>query len=316
MKLGMTLRLLSGARVWDLVGWFKWKKSTIMRIFFQTVAAVIGRIGLPGLPQSIHELHRSSWNFKCSRRISNPLNGCVGALDGIAIKIQRPRGEEDQRSYFNRKGFFAPPVQAVCDSTCRFLCLSMKCVGSTHDAVAHAVSKLGKFLDQDRLNGEFWLAGDEAYNCSEYLITPVPRSEANDDEDAFNFYLSQLRIHIEQAFGMLVSKWRILETPMSFSVRKCTRVVAAAMCLHNWCINERESLQCGLDPDVWKAVYTDTILWHRQMRQELIRLFYVLQGCGDDLKRSNVQRVRPRKREMLIAVIREKGLRRPALKPK
>ena len=32
--------------------------------------------------------------------------------------------------------------------------------------------------------------------------------------DAFNFYLSQLRIRIEQTFGMMTTKWRILRQPL------------------------------------------------------------------------------------------------------
>ena len=34
------------------------------------------------------------------------------------------------------------------------------------------------------------------------------------EKDAFNFYLSQLRIRIEQTFGLMTNKWRILRQPL------------------------------------------------------------------------------------------------------
>jgi len=55
------------------------------------------------------------------------------------------------------------------------------------------------------------VVGDNAYICSETLLTPFSGVEKEDPaKDAFNFYLSQLRIRIEQTFGLMTSKWRIL----------------------------------------------------------------------------------------------------------
>ena len=57
--------------------------------------------------------------------------------------------------------------------------------------------------------------------------------------DAFNFFLSQLRIKIEQAFGMLVEKWRILKSPLTRNIRAAANIIMACARLHNFCINER-----------------------------------------------------------------------------
>jgi len=46
-----------------------------------------------------------------------------------------------------------------------------------------------------------FVVGDNAYVCSETLLTPFSGVEKEDPEkDAFNFYLSQLRICIAQTF--------------------------------------------------------------------------------------------------------------------
>jgi hypothetical protein len=59
----------------------------------------------------------------------------------------------------------------------------------------------------------YFAVGDNAYTLSITLLIPYSgKDEQNASKDAFNFFLSQLRIHIEQAFGLLVSKWRFLKS--------------------------------------------------------------------------------------------------------
>ena len=43
---------------------------------------------LPGLPKTLQDLHCSAMLLKTSRKSPNPLNECVGALDGLAVKIK------------------------------------------------------------------------------------------------------------------------------------------------------------------------------------------------------------------------------------
>ena len=51
------------------------------------------------------------------------MTGCVGALGGYALKINRPNLDEvgDPNQFFNRKGFYAIALQAVCDRKRRLL---------------------------------------------------------------------------------------------------------------------------------------------------------------------------------------------------
>lgn len=54
--------------------------------------------------------------FKLSRKIENPLHGCFGAIDGIDVRIKKPRDEEFPREYFEQKGFYEITILAVVDS--------------------------------------------------------------------------------------------------------------------------------------------------------------------------------------------------------
>ena len=42
-------------------------------------------------------------------------------------------------------------------------------------------------------------------------------------------------MHVEQAFGQLVGRWRILKSPLGFRMETCTQVIVAAILLHNFC---------------------------------------------------------------------------------
>ena len=56
-----------------------------------------------------------------------------------------------------------------------------------------------------------YFVGDAAYNLSDFLLIPFTGSQWDDvDNNAYNFYLSQLGICIEMAFGRLVQKLGIL----------------------------------------------------------------------------------------------------------
>ena len=83
-------------------------------------------------------------------RSKQSMAGCVGALDGMAVKINRPtlRDCPNPLLYRNRKQFYSINLQAMCDGNRKFLWWSMMAVGSTHDSLAFAMSKLGQLLEK------------------------------------------------------------------------------------------------------------------------------------------------------------------------
>jgi hypothetical protein len=80
------------------------------------------------------------------------------------------------------------------------------------------------------------MAADNAYTLSDTVLIPYCGVDKLDpSKDVFNFYLSQLHILIEQAFGMLVSKWRKFKKPLEvklFWVPHCTSLCPVAQLLH------------------------------------------------------------------------------------
>jgi len=60
---------------------------------------------LKGIIKTDSELQTSALKFKNSRSPPNPLNGCIGAMDGIAIKIMKPNNDLNPAQFYFRKNF-------------------------------------------------------------------------------------------------------------------------------------------------------------------------------------------------------------------
>jgi hypothetical protein len=102
-----------------------------------------------------------------------------------------------------------------------------------------------------------WIAADDAYENSNFCLTPYGSSVALSNlspaakrremlkRDSFNFYQSSMRISIECAFGMLVKRWGILWRSMTGTIAHSQLMVSACMSLHNVLIDMGESGDCN-----------------------------------------------------------------------
>jgi hypothetical protein len=180
-----------------------------------------------------------------AKRTDGIYNGCIGALDGLALRVKCFTMSEvpDPGNYYCRKGFYALNVQAICDRKKRFLWCSTGHKGGTHDSKAFFETKLYDLLENmadDLQEKGLYLAGDSAYALMVFLLTPHDDAGPKSMQDAFNFYHSSSRIFIECSFGELVMRWGIFWRRLNFGARKVGAIIQAAMLLHNFILNERE----------------------------------------------------------------------------
>jgi len=159
------------------------------------------------------------------------MDGCVGALDGWLCRIKVPMHKDTSNvtSYFSgHYQCYGINVQAVCDARCRFTYLSCRSPGGTGDSRAFHGTALNHFL-HDIPRG-FYVVGDAAYSLSATLLIPYSGADKrNRQNDVFNFHLSQLRIKIEQAFGLLVNKWRVFKKPIEINLKRVPALVECCM---------------------------------------------------------------------------------------
>ena len=130
--------------------------------------------------------------------------GCVAAVDGLFVKTLAPTAVNTPNvlSYYSgSKCGYGMNIQAICDSNYRFCSMSAISPGATNDWTAWNRSELSGVVG--RLPRGFHILGDAAYPLSDQLLTPYPGKLLPPDKDAFNFFLSQLRVKTEQSFGIL-----------------------------------------------------------------------------------------------------------------
>ncbi|KAE9108655.1 hypothetical protein PF007_g12574 [Phytophthora fragariae] len=240
-KLHMLLRWLSGGSYHDIRSKSGVSVSAFYDCIHEVVEAIIAHPDLQlQFPTTLAAQRHAASEFK-KLSTSKVMKGCVGAVDGWLCPIKAPKKNEVTRvrSFFSgHYQRYGVDVQACCDHLSRFTAVTCSSPGGTGDSVAFLKWRLSAVVDTFP-NG-LYLVGDNAYTNTNKLLTPFPRPRiATAYHDSFNFYLSQLRIRIEMAFGLLVCKWRVFNAPLEIAFRRVPRTKLAACILHNWCINRR-----------------------------------------------------------------------------
>lgn len=175
-------------------------------------------------------------------------NGCIGAIDGLAVRIKCPTEVRDPGNYFCRKNFYALNVQAICDRNKRCLWISPGHQGASHDSFAWSETKLYDLLQEMKDNlkehGLFFV-GDSAYPMSAFLLAPYDNTMPNTPEDSYNFWHSNSRIRIECLFGELVMRCGLLWKPLQYPLDMCCNIIRSAALLHNFLVDARENRDIG-----------------------------------------------------------------------
>ena len=86
---------------------------------------------------------------------------------------------------------------------------------------------------------EAWIVfvADEAFQLRDHILRRFPGKSAGADRQRrliYNYRLSRARRVVENAFGILVSKWRIFRQPIIAKVETVDAIVKAACVLHNF----------------------------------------------------------------------------------
>lgn len=240
-RLGVALIMLGGGRKTEAMRTHGVAESTVYDILHKVVHAINTNPALAITDNhSTIQLEQRAEGF-CKRSTHSLFKFCTGCIDGLAIQIAAPRGQANQARYWsNSKKKYAINMQGVCDADCRFIAFSAKHPGGTNDAPAFSNSKLIDICMSQIF--PFHWNGDNAYSLSETCMIPFPGVNlhiTHPEQEAFNFWHSQLRITIERAFGIFIRRWGIFWKALQFDVAFCIQIIHACIRLHNFCINAR-----------------------------------------------------------------------------
>lgn len=151
-------------------------------------------------------------------------------------------------------GTFSIVLLAVCDANYKFTAVDVGAYGSQSDGGVLHHSEFGKRLIADSLDlpestpltnsgihFPYFFVRDAAFPLRHNLMRPYPGVLLSQDRQLFNMRLSRARRTIENAFGIMTARWRILLGPLHMSPRSAETVVKAILVLHNFLrVNEEK----------------------------------------------------------------------------
>lgn len=133
------------------------------------------------------------------------------------------------------------------DSNYKFLDAFVGYPGRCHDAAVWRNSPLKKAIDSGRVKFpvEYHLLGDSAYPLEMNLMIPYKDNGfLTLQQKNYNTILSSTRVFVEQTFGILKKKFRILNYIEMHQLQLIKSIIMACIILHNIIMDNEE-----LNPD-------------------------------------------------------------------
>lgn len=169
---------------------------------------------------------------------------CCAAVDGKHVTITCPPNSGSM--YYNYKKQYSIVLMAMCDANYNFVGVDIGAYGGNADGSVFAQSAFGYRLLHGELelpqpsalpNGDvlpYFIVGDAAFPLKSNLMRPYPGRNLEILQENFNYRLSRARRTIENAFGVLVARWRILLSPLQLQPDAAENIVKASVVLHNF----------------------------------------------------------------------------------
>lgn len=243
LKLAITLRFLATGSAYRALEFdFRVAHNTIARFVPEVCRAIQEEYAAevfqtpqdPDGWRRVERGFRNRWN----------LPHCCGALDGKHVAIKNP--SHAGSLYHNYKGFFSIIMMALVDADYKFLWVNVGTPGSNSDAGVFLQSTLRAALEDgtlglppaDRLPNDdrdtaYYLVGDDAFPLREYLQKPYPIRQMTREQRIYNYRVSRGRRVVENAFGILASRFRCLLTTMLVEPEVATEITRTCLTLHN-----------------------------------------------------------------------------------
>jgi len=248
VKLALTLRVLGGGTYMDMAMVFEMSFNHAHKVFKEVVRYWLTNESfypINGVEYVNDDAMMNEVAMQFSNASNGVINGCIGALDGWVVKIQKPSRKDNilnATSFYSRKGYFAVNVQAIVDKKKRILFRSIMSRGAEHDSTAFKNSSLYTWLIQNwqsLVSKGYYFIGDSAYSLKSFLLTPYDNAVHGTSEDNYNFFHSSCRISVECCFGEVDLRWGILWRDLNYSLDVNCKIIDACMRLHNFIVEHR-----------------------------------------------------------------------------
>ena len=246
LRLSAALRFFAGAAQYEIIQTHSFTYKEVYKSVWGVVDAVNSTKDLNFPDFFDHDVQKDiAAGFR--ERSAAEFDKIIGALDGMLVWCRKPTQVECDEMKIgsgklkcSRKDKFGMNMQAACDSHRRFLFMDIHTPGTCSDFLAFETSYVQlKMREEGNILPGHVLIGDNAYIKSKTMATPI-KNATRGLQDDYNFYISQCRIIIECAFGILVQRWGILRRPLLVGYSRVSSLMNCLCKLHNYCIDNGE----------------------------------------------------------------------------
>ncbi|XP_069832289.1 uncharacterized protein [Dendropsophus ebraccatus] len=240
-RLTATLRFLAtGRALQDLKYSAGISAASLCGIIPETCEAIVAALSeeyikCPQTPEQwleIAEEFGRLWNFP----------NCGGAMDGKHVRIVQPAASGS--FFYNYENFFSIIFLALVNANYEFVFVGVGRNGRVSDGGVFANSQFAHMLRSNSLslpnndvthaNLNFVFVADEAFPLTSHILKPYPQRLLNRERQIFNYRLARARRVVENAFGIMANRFRVLHTPINLMPHKVDKVVLACCVLHNF----------------------------------------------------------------------------------
>jgi len=120
---------------------------------------------------------------------------------------------------------------------------------ATHEACAWSQSEARAFFQEQFDSGSRGniLLGDSGYPLEPFLLTPYRNPRAGSNQHTFNLRHASARNVIERTFGVIKSRFRLLQEILLYSPLKVTCIMNVCCALHNLCREHKDKDFCYVE---------------------------------------------------------------------
>ena len=199
---------------------------------------------------------------------------CLGAVDGKHVVMMKPW--KSGSLYYNYKGTCSIVLMALVDADLKFIAISTGSYGRNSDGGIFSRSNLGKHFIDGNFNFPpiapipgyensgplpYVAVGDKAFPLLHHLMRPFPASQSNNvTTQVFNYRLKRARRVVENAFGVLATRWRVFHSKIAVNPEHANSIVKTSCVLHNFLQTRSSSPQLlGVIEDAQTAGAADVL---------------------------------------------------------
>jgi hypothetical protein len=229
-----------------------------------TVTHVLDHFAKSVVTEFRDEFIRLPDTARCAQFASEFMNtrgipGCIGAMDGKHWVTCM--GSDDELAFKDFHDNLSLTLLAIVNARYEFWWVSDIYAGATHDSRIWRASNLaslvaeGVFPPNDAAFSllcqliRFFIVGDSAFAGTDFVLKPMTAAQALKISGAnysqkYNKLQSSARMVIEQAWGMVVNRFRIFKASSEIKgidwIERFGTLILAGLILHNICIHVRD----------------------------------------------------------------------------